>query len=130
MNARAAEQAWRNQSMKLILFAAAALVGPASSASAAESTVCAEDAVTNAHFCFVRSEVRDVGGIRSAPFYSGGPDMVDRTGYTIAANCSSGVMHLKDRRGVSFAGATPTTGTRQSRDLLRLLCIATVKARK
>ncbi|HEU6454132.1 MAG TPA: hypothetical protein VN201_01575, partial [Roseateles sp.] len=80
---------------------------------------CAENKTTNGLFCFAPSQLKEAAGIRTAPLYAGGPNLIERTPYTIAANCSTGVMHLKDRRGVSFGGAGE--GTPQSRELLRLV---------
>lgn len=91
---------------------------------------CAEDKRTEGLFCFAPSEIRESGGIRTAPFYMGGPKQVDRTPYTIAANCATGVLHLKDKRGVSFGGAGPGEGTPQSRELRRLFCAASLPAPK
>jgi hypothetical protein len=91
---------------------------------------CSEDARTNALFCFAESELREANGIRTAALYAGGPNALRKTPYTIAANCSTGVMHLKDRDGVSFGGSGPGEGTVQSRDLRRNVCAATVRRRK
>lgn len=110
--------------------AAAALLGIAGSASATESLVCAEDFNTNALFCFARSQVRDSDGIRSAPLYTGGPKSMSRSNFTVNVNCAGGVMALKDRQGVTFAGASADTGTQQSRDLLRYLCVSETSADK
>lgn len=83
---------------------------------------CAIDERTDGHFCFDPKELRERNGIRTAPLYMGGPNSISKTSFTIAANCSAGVMHLKDRQGVSFAGAGPGEGTKQSRDLRRYVC--------
>jgi len=101
---------------------AAALLFVFNSSHAAFNPTCAEDARTNEHFCFQQSEMREADGIRTAPLYTGGPKEVERTNFTIAANCSTGVLHLKDRRGVSFAGAGPNEGTQVSRLLARRFC--------
>lgn len=94
------------------------------------SLQCAEDKTTNGMFCFAPSELKEKDGIRTASLYSGGPNGVSRTSFTIAANCATGVMHLKDRQGVSFAGAGPGEGTKQSRDLRRYVCAAELPAPK
>ncbi len=91
---------------------------------------CAEDKATNAHFCFDEKEVREEKGIRTATLYIGGPKGVDKTSYHIAANCQTGVMHLKDRKGISFAGSGPGEGTSQSRQLRRYVCETVLRAPK
>ena len=91
---------------------------------------CTEDARTNAYFCFASTEIRESGGIRAAPLYTGGPNAVRRSRYTIAANCATGVMHLKDRDGVSFAGVGPGQGTEHSIGLLRDFCAAPLPGSK
>ncbi len=98
--------------------------------SIAASLNCAEDPATNGHFCFNPKEIRIESGIRTAPLYIGGPKGVDRSPYLVAANCDTGVMHLKDKQGVSFGGAGPGQGTTQSRQLRRLVCEASVNAPK
>ena len=100
----------------------AVLLLAASMSTHAVQLTCAEDKATNAHFCFNEKEVREVGGIRTATLYVGGPKGVDKTAYYIAANCATGVMHLKDKKGVSFAGSGPGEGTAQSRQLRRYVC--------
>ena len=106
---------------------AALLCAAATSASAVPLT-CAEDKRTNGLFCFAPTELREAAGIRNAPLYTGGPNEINKTAFTIAANCGSGVMHLKDKRGVSFAGSGPSDGTPQSRELNRLFCKAAMPA--
>ena len=64
-------------------------------------------------------------GIRYAPLYMGGPKGVRKTPYTLAVECASGITHLKDRDGVSFAGSD--TGTRALRSLRGSMCEAKVK---
>lgn len=91
---------------------------------------CAEDRRTNAHFCFAPSELKEVDGIRTAPLYKGGPKEVVATPFTIAANCATSVLHLKDRQGVSFAGSGPGQGTEHSRQLRQIVCTAEVPARR
>jgi hypothetical protein len=110
------------------LIATFALLAP-SLAHAIELT-CAEDKTTNGHFCFSEKDLRESNGIRTAPLYTGGPNGVSKTQYHIAANCSTGVMHLKDRQGVSFAGSGPGEGTTQSRQLRRYVCEANLPVSK
>jgi hypothetical protein len=100
----------------------AVLLMAAISSATAAPLICAEDAVTNAYFCFSDKELREEAGIRTAPLYTGGPNGVERTSFQIAANCATRIMHLKDRLGVSFAGAGPGEGTTQSRELVRNIC--------
>jgi hypothetical protein len=89
---------------------------------AAVPVQCAEDKRTNAMFCIAPSELREANGIRSAPLFTGGPNGVERSDFTVATNCATGVLHLKDRRGVSFGGSSVGDDTQQSRDLRRLVC--------
>ena len=111
--------------MKAFL-AVAFLAGTAS----AQSVTCAQNEATDALFCFPPGKLVERAGIRTAPLFMGGPNAIRATPYTIAANCSTGVMHLKDSNGVSFGGASPGEGTRHSRELRRLVCAATPKAVK
>lgn len=70
----------------------------------ASSLSCYEDPRTNAHTCYNKAKLREKDGIRQSPLYSGGPNGVRDTGMSIHVNCKTGVVHLKDREGVSFAG--------------------------
>jgi len=65
---------------------------------------CYQDPRTDAMQCIDFKTVRQVDGIRIADLYTGGPNRVRPTGFTMHANCNTGVVHLKDRDGVSFAG--------------------------
>jgi hypothetical protein len=65
---------------------------------------CYEDPRTAARTCYDKGGVREEGGIRYSRMYRGGPKGVNLTGYEFAVNCKTGVMHLKDEQGVSFAG--------------------------
>jgi len=84
---------------------------------------CGVDPRTDAHQCFKQTELREVDGIRFAPLYSGGPKSVDRTNFTVHANCATRVLHLKDRKGVSFAGGS-FDSTELSRSLGNEVCSA------
>lgn len=86
---------------KIFLFMAALLA--CLSASAVPLT-CYENPRTNAQQCFDARQVREKDGIRIATLYTGGPNGVDKTNFTINVNCATSVVHLKDRQGVSFAG--------------------------
>lgn len=114
----------------LIAATAAIVLTLSTHAASKQQVTCAEDQATQAAFCFDPTEITEKNGIRSAPLYRGGPNAVRKTPYYIAANCSTGVLHLKDRDGVSFGGAGPGGGTRQSRALRQYFCEAPVgKAR-
>lgn len=113
--------------MKLMI---GCLVGIAATNAFAIPLDCAEDKATNAYFCFAQSELREVNGIRSAPLYTGGPNGVQRTAFTAAANCGTGALHLKDRQGVSFAGAGLWDSTPQSRALRQNICAAALPTTK
>ena len=58
------------------------------------------------------------------------PKAMRKTPYTVDVQCATGILHLKDRAGVSFAGSGPGTGTRHSRELRRLVCAASIPAPK
>ena len=73
---------------------AACLALAAVNAQAVEVT-CVEDDSTNALFCYPPSKIKEKAGIRTAPLYTGGPNCVRSSAYTIAANCSSGVLHVR-----------------------------------
>jgi hypothetical protein len=89
---------------------------------------CAVDKTTDAYFCYDVREVREVNGIRRAPLYKGGPNSIHRTTFSIAANCTTMLLHLKDSDGVSFAEASYEEGTKHSRQLLDLVCAAKLRA--
>jgi hypothetical protein len=93
---------------------------------------CAVDQRTEAHQCIALSELRESQGIRSAPLYSGGPKEINRTPYTVAVNCDTKVLHLKDRQGVSFGGGSfgADAPTKMVRDLGALICNAQVRGTK
>lgn len=99
----------------------------ASTSAQAASLGCYEDGNTNAMLCYDKTSVREAGGIRSAALYKGGPKAVRATGYTLAINCATGVVHLKDRDGVSFAGSQ--TGTEAMRHLKAYICEAPIARR-
>jgi hypothetical protein len=102
-----------------------AAVGWHSSTFAAQVT-CYEDPATEARQCFSPSEVREKDGIRTAPLYTGGPNAVHPTGYAFALNCQTNVMHLKDKDGVSFAGAD-AGATPGSQSLFKWICAVPLK---
>lgn len=65
---------------------------------------CYSDPRTSAYTCYDQGGVTEKEGIRYSKMWRGGPDGVELTTYRFAVNCSTGVMHLKDRQGVSFGG--------------------------
>lgn len=91
----------------------------------AEDPECYSDSVTGATQCVLPSQVREKAGIRSAPLYTGGPNSVRPTRITVNVECKTGVMHLKDRDGVSFAGGQ--TNTPATRRLEKIICGTTIK---
>lgn len=94
------------------------LLGWASPGIAGEYT-CHINERTDAHTCYRR--VTERAGVRYADLYMGGPKGVRPTGFQIATNCKSGVTHLKDRDGVSFAGGDGTE-TPAVRAITRWIC--------
>lgn len=96
---------------------------------AAQQLSCHVDRKTDRHMCFDARDVRTANGISTAPVYQGGPNSVRKTPYTFAVNCQTRVMHLKDRDGVSFAGAQ-STATEASRALTDGICKAASKPSK
>ncbi len=112
--------------MRTALIAAMALLIPLAASAQKRSLTCAEDPATQGLFCFAPVELKESAGIRSAPLYTGGPNGITRSPYTVAVNCATAVLHLKDHQGVSFGGAGPGEGTVQSRDLRRKVCAASV----
>lgn len=103
------------------------LLSVAAQASAA-TVSCAEDPASEALFCYDRAKIIERDGIRRAALYIGGPNGVRPSGFSIAANCATGVLHLKDGDGVSFAGAGPGEGTVHSRRLRRMFCDETPRS--
>lgn len=87
---------------------------------------CYQDPRTDAVQCIDAKNVSEVSGIRSAALWTGGPKNITKTAYTIAVNCSTNVVHLKDKQGVSFAGGSGSD-TPASRSLRDMVCSATPK---
>lgn len=107
--------------LKTTIAAAALLAGLSTSAA---SLSCYEDPRTNAYQCFDAKQVREKDGIRIAALYTGGPNGVDKTNFTLNVNCATQVVHLKDRQGVSFAGGYGSE-TKALRSLRTWVCEAT-----
>lgn len=95
-------------------------------AAAGNNVLCAIDKNTDARKCIDPTEVRERDGIRFAPLYTGGPNRVRKTNFTVHANCTQKILHIKDMDGVSFGGgffsATPTSAA-----LGKSLCEAVIK---
>lgn len=72
---------------------------------------CYENPNTNAYTCYDSGNVSEADGIRYSKMFEGGPLGIKATGFAFAVNCSNGMVHLKDRQGVTFGGghksATP-----------------------
>lgn len=75
---------------------------------AAPKVACYTNPRTDAMTCIDENNVQEKNGIRWAPVYTGGPNGVRKTAFTLHVNCATGVAHLKDKDGVSFAGGTGT----------------------
>lgn len=98
-----------------------------SSSAFAVTLDCYEDPRTNSTQCIDSNGVRVTkDGIRYSKLYSGGPKEVRDTNFTIHTNCTSGVTHLKDRQGVSFAGGRGNE-TNSLSSLREMLCAAKIK---
>lgn len=65
---------------------------------------CSVDPRTDAYTCIDTAMVKESKGIRFAELYTGGPNGIRKTKFTVHTNCKTNVSHLKDRDGVSFAG--------------------------
>lgn len=96
---------------------------------AADNLSCHENKATNAHTCFSTTRLREVDGIRQAPLFTGGPNRLRDTGFSIHVNCRSGVVHLKDRDGVSFAGGTGNE-TEAITSMKQWMCAANLAKKK
>ena len=77
---------------------------------------CYTDPRTDAMQCIDTKRVRERDGIRMTPLYTGGPNNVEATSFSVHVNCKTNVLHLKDRNGVSFAGSSGSE-TRATRAL-------------
>ena len=100
-----------------------------SACATASALACYEDPRTNAYQCFDAKQVQEKGGIRIASLYTGGPNGVTKTSFTIHTNCGTGVTHLKDRQGVSFAGGDGNE-TKAIRSLRSWMCEADLQGKK
>lgn len=81
---------------------------------------CREDPNTREHFCYLPSELRANGELRSFPVFKGGPKGADRSGYLAVAHCKTGLLELRDRKGVIFAKNIPSK--RHIKSLLNDAC--------
>lgn len=107
------------------LIGAAALLCAASAS--AVDLECYEHPRTNAMQCIDAAGVKMTkDGIRYSKLYAGGPAEVRDTRFTIHANCATGVVHLKDRQGVSFAGGYGVE-TKAVASLQKWICEAKVR---
>ena len=95
----------------------------------ASDLICHEDPRSNKRTCFDPKRVTEENGIRYADYWSGGPKEINPTTFTFAINCKAGVMHLKDRKGVSFSSGS-TTATTTSTDISKWICEAKLAKRK
>lgn len=82
---------------------------------------CARDLATDAFKCVDLHQIKESNGLRVARLYTGGPLEVKDSGYLVAVNCQTQVMHLKDRQGVSFGGGS-FNSTQVSKDLSAIMC--------
>ena len=84
---------------------------------------CYQDPRTDAMQCIDEKRVKEREGIRITSLYTGGPNKVEATSFSIHVNCRTNVFHLKDRNGVSFAGGSGSE-TKASRALRDMVCEA------
>lgn len=75
-------------------------------ASHAEKPVmeCHTNTRTDELHCINIVKVIESDSIRYTELYQGGPGGLRNTGFIVAANCKTGVVHLKDKTLVTFAG--------------------------
>jgi hypothetical protein len=106
--------------MEMRMFALGLLLWMGASQAIAGDFSCAENDVTHAYMCFVKTKVRVNGDVRATSFYQGGPKGVDDTGFTARVNCTSGVLELTDRKGVAFIRNVPKEQV--GLDFVRYLC--------
>lgn len=90
---------------------------------------CYEDPRTNAHQCVAPSQVFEKNGIRYSDLYTGGPNQIIKTNFSVHVNCGTNALHLKDKSGVSFAGGSGSE-TKASQSLRNSICGAKVKKGK
>ena len=106
--------------------ALAILLAAPTLAIAGNDTLCGRDPRTDAMICVRSGELRETDGIRHAPLWKGGPQGVRKTPYFVHFNCSTNVVHLKDRDGVSFGGGQ-STDTEQLKQLTSSACSETLR---
>lgn len=87
---------------------------------------CSIDAATDSYMCVDTAKVREKDGIRFADLYTGGPNQIRKSKYSVHTNCATKITHLKDRDGVSFAGGS-SNATSTIKNISEWLCEATVK---
>lgn len=88
---------------------------------AKNSLACYEEPGTRKEMCIDEAAVRVNGDTRASPLYTGGPNGVRRTSYTVVVNCAKGIMTLQDRDGVNFGG-NYSSATPASRSLAQWTC--------
>jgi hypothetical protein len=103
-------------------------ISAAFSAQAAKPVLeCYRDPTTDSMQCIDIINVRSIDPpVRWASLYTGGPAGVKQSNFFVATNCTTGVTHLKDKQGVSFAGGTGSE-TPALRKLREIVCSANLK---
>jgi hypothetical protein len=56
--------------------------------------------------CIDGTHVRSNGSLRASKLYTGGPNGVESTTYTVIADCTKKIMTLQDKQGVNFGGGS------------------------
>lgn len=111
---------YHSKTSTLAVCFSALFLGSIGVANASEKLSCAKDEVTSAYLCFPDGKVRANDVVRAVPFYKGGPNGADNTGFTARVHCISKVMELTDRQGVAFVRNKPTEQV--GLDFIRILC--------
>jgi hypothetical protein len=113
--------------LALPLCVAAASIQP-SAVYAKNTLACYEEPGTRKEMCIDEAAVRVNGETRASPLFTGGPNGVRKTSYTVVVNCAKGIMTLQDQDGVNFGGNV-SSATAASRSLAQWTC-AVSKPRK
>jgi hypothetical protein len=90
---------------------------------AAVQVRCYEEPGTRKHMCIDEKAVTANGDVRAAALYSGGPNAIDKTPYTVVVNCAKNVATLQDSSGVNFAGGMSSSSP-AIRELASMICSA------
>lgn len=73
---------------------------------------CYEEPGTHKTMCINQQAITSNGDLRGSTVYSGGPNGVTSTSYTLIVDCKNGTSALQDAQGVTFGATLTPTATK------------------